>query len=430
MRYPSCYVLVCDSEDIHSSNSVLQPMHNSSIHASSRLFGRHGSGYPHLSPPASPSDPLFGPIDHHGMKVGSLNAGNIDHVPSIPGAKADVLGYQLAEKVRQDACLSINTNKRLSESNNLEESQSQQPSVGTWNFTDPASRVNCNCVKHRKKAQGKGAVGGKHGKGIKPEDRPRHHSQRSSVPFHRRSPQTDDLLQFDVEGMMAHSLPQANPAFIPTGATTIVNSNNTTPQGGRSTPMHDSMLPVDTPNSAPSPLDEPQPPASSTMDPTMPTLSPHPPSKLDNNRSTPGGGSNSDQGQVTNAPTNGVGLSNGSNINVSISNLPGSTSVSNICSNNNFVPNTNSGLTVSGGGIKEELGVAAKSGVTVEGSETQFSWSSTTTKTESISHWVHSHQQQRLESNLKRPHLPTKGSDCDSHQPVDSLYNFDSLNSW
>ncbi|KAH9525637.1 Mediator of RNA polymerase II transcription subunit 13-like [Bulinus truncatus] len=64
---------------------------------------------------------------------------------------------------------------------------------------------------------------------------------------------------------------------------------------------------------------------------------------------------------------------------------------------------------------------------------------SVTSKTESISHWVHSHQQRvnsdkkherHFDTNLKRPSLPTKGSDSDTGQGMDSLYSFDSLNMW
>ncbi|XP_012936661.2 mediator of RNA polymerase II transcription subunit 13-like isoform X1 [Aplysia californica] len=526
MRYPSCYVLVCDNEDMHTSNSVLQPMHPTSLppphHSRPGAFGRSTSQYQHLSPPASPGDPLVG-TDHHGMKVGPLMAGQGDGLPSVSGTKADVLGYQLAEKVRQDACLNLAVNKRMSDTNNVEEGQqhSQQSPVGTWNFTDPASKVNCNCVKHRKKAQGKGALGGKHGKGEKPDKLERQLSRhsRNSVPFHRRGHQMDDLLQFDVEGMMAHSLPatQPNPAFCPTGTTTMAssssNSSTTTPQGRSSTPMHDSVLPVDTPNSAPSPLDEPQPPTSSTtMDPTMPTLSPHPPSKVpgDGNNRCPtavagcSGAGSGESGHTATATaaapaanggngSNGAnsGSANGSSISVNTT-LPNALGSTNNGSNNNSsnisssmatvtvpsITTTTGGTEVvvggasalnatatttnlfgealskgggSGGGGGEDpscssstAATAAKPGggvvgVVVPGEAQQFSWSSTTTKTESVSHWVHSHQQRVVsdklqervfESNLKRPHLPTKGSDSDSEQPVDSLYDFDTLNLW
>ncbi|KAH9525633.1 mediator complex subunit Srb9 [Bulinus truncatus] len=243
MRYPTCYVLVCDNEEISGSNSVLQPLQTSILPGHNRSLMRSVSQF---SPPASPIDPSMG-MDHHGIKIAPLLGavpGQTECSQSINNSKADSLSFHIAEKVRQDACLNVTHNKRLSEvigSDDPSHQHQQQPTVGVWNYSDPASKVNCNCVRHRKKAQGKNALGGKHLKGDKNEKMDRQLSRliRNPIPFHRRG----------------H-------------------------QGRSSTPMHDSVVPMDTPNSAPSPLDEPQPPASSMMDPTMPTLSPHPPSKF------------------------------------------------------------------------------------------------------------------------------------------------------
>ncbi|GFO14516.1 mediator of RNA polymerase ii transcription subunit 13 [Plakobranchus ocellatus] len=618
MAYPSCYVLVCDGDEM-SGSSVLQPMHH---HQHAQHQHSHtlqltnvgaGTGRPlgrsvsQLSPPPSPMDSSMlidasqtlsnhgnpqqqqhqqsGHHQHPGLKAlglpGSVmgssgpnlglaasNAGS-DTMPFISSSKADVVGYQLAEKVRQDACLNTSPTKRLQEANGNDEqltSQQQQqqqvqPSpVGVWNFTDPAGKVNCNCVRHRKKLQGKSILG-KHGKSDKVEKLDRRLS-RNSVPFHRRSPQMDDFLQFDVDRMMTQpsqqhlqqQQQQLNPAFCPTGGVTTsstagsVQGTAVPTQGGRSsTPIMSGsggeVPTMDTPNSAPSPLDEPtaQQPSgsSSSMDPTMPTLSPHPPSKFGTDPSTGKGvglggstaastttntgdsgqpsslsvgtptacvnninnglvgginltSNGSSNGNGSSAPTSlscGVG-SNNSNaittttlsgttslavpgmagtINMNNSNMTTSTTTS--TSTNVNIP-TNGTLTLSSQAeVPNKLddpAMAASLGATCKNSASvsnlpppaapaigpgagiseppqQFSWRSVTTKTESISHWVNSHQQRhhqvtdrqhhqtesrQFDTNLKRPNLPTKGSDSDSEQGMDSLYDFDSLNNW
>ncbi|CAL1546108.1 unnamed protein product [Lymnaea stagnalis] len=480
MRYPTCYVLVCDNEEVHGSNSVLQPMQTSILPSHNRSLARSMSQF---SPPASPGDPGMG-MDHHGIKIAPLIGaipGQADNLPFINISKADALGYHLAERVRQDACLNVALNKRLSEVMSTDEqAHQQQPHVGVWNYTDPASKVNCNCVRHRKKAQGKGALGGKHSKGDKNEklDRQLSRLSRNPVPFHRRGHQVDDLLQFDVEQMMTQTMHQPNPAFSATGTTTIASSSssNTTPQGRSSTPMHDNVVPMDTPNSAPSPLDEPLPLASSSMDPTMPTLSPHPPSKFltDASSGRPVGGGVAGGGGPLTDPNHMVAstVANGIVNNCVGAVATGSNNMGNnlLCtsglvgSNNNLsVALTNNGNNLLNGSVNSannivnssgdtaskpilddaNLLTAAKSGpapssVSVSGDQQQFSWISVTSKTESISHWVHSHQQrsnvdkqhERFDTNLKRPSLPTKGSDSDTEQGMDTLYNFDSLNMW
>lgn len=331
-----------------------------------------------------------------------------------------------------------------------------------------------NCFRHRKKAQGKGALGGKHGKGDKNEklDRQLSRLSRNPIPFHRRGHHVDDLLQFDVERMMTQPMHQPNPAFSSTGATTITSSSssNTTPQGRSSTPMHDTVMPMDTPNSAPSPLDEPQPPASSSMDPTMPTLSPHPPSKFLTDGSSGrsgsavaggvGGGGVSGAtidlhaaavaagGGITNGGStvaNGSNNGNNSTGNPGIigSNLSVTGSVNNLLNSVNIANNlVNTSLDITN--KMEDPAAAGKIGTapsvnTASADTQQFSWSSVTSKTESISHWVNSHHQRPnpdkqherlIDTNLKRPSLPTKGSDSDTEQGMDSLYDFEWINMW
>lgn len=113
MRYPTCYVLVCDNEDLNGSNSVLQPLQSSAHPAPhGRPLARSVSQF---SPPASPCEPGFG-LEQHGMKISPLVGsvqGQPDTIPSISNSKSEALGYQLAEKVRQDACIHVTSNKRF-----------------------------------------------------------------------------------------------------------------------------------------------------------------------------------------------------------------------------------------------------------------------------------------------------------------------------
>ncbi|GFR59275.1 mediator of RNA polymerase II transcription subunit 13, partial [Elysia marginata] len=629
MAYPSCYVLVCEGDELPGGGSVVQPLHQQQQqpsqqhphptggqhllpgllqqqqhHGTSHLqlqVGAAGAGggrligrsVSQLSPPPSPMDstsllmdtgqshlPQTGSHQQHpsqphnlGLKLvglpGSLLGGGggggplgistpaiaSDSMPFISSSKAEVLGYQLAEKVRQDACLNTSPCKRLQEvvsnddqaSSQQTQQQTQPAPVGVWNFTDPAGKVNCNCVRHRKKLQGK-VLAGKHGKSDK-VDKSDRRLGRNSVPFHRRSPQMDDLLQYDVDRMMtqssSHQLQQqtSNPAFCPTGNVTTSTAATVSSQGGgrSNTPIMSGgggdVPTMDTPSSAPSPLDEPsaQQPNnnSSSMDPTMPTLSPHPPSKFCSDISTgkgtgPGGSaaatttaSTGDTNQssstpgtttcgVNNVSASGVvgsinvtmnGSSNGngsvattmvaggggsSNTTTTATPLTGANSLAvpgmanNILSNNNITTSTTTSTITnvnnsSNGTLNGQVDIAIKTEdpalmsshgaagckSAVPGAailpppavpghvgmceSPQFSWRSVTSKTESISHWVNSHQQRHhllsdrqhqqadarlFDTNLKRPSLPTKGSDSDSEQGMDALYDFDSLNDW
>ncbi|RUS84802.1 hypothetical protein EGW08_007417 [Elysia chlorotica] len=442
MAYPSCYVLVCEGEELPGNGSVVQPIHQHQQQqqqqphqlAAPSLQQQHshtlqvarplGRSVSQLSPPPSPMEPGSLLMDScqaqqpqhaqpsqpagFGAKAVGLPALMVgsDSMPFISSAKAEVLGYQLAEKVRQDACLNTAHIKRDEQG---QQQAQQAPPVGVWNFTDPAGKVNCNCVRHRKKLQGK-LLAGKHGKSDKVDKFDRRLS-RNSVPFHRRSPQMDELLQFDVDRMMTQPSSQhlqqqqqqqaPNPAFCPTGSVTTSSAVTPSSQGAvrSSTPIMSGGVggevpTMDTPSSAPSPLDEPsaqQPNTnSSSMDPTMPTLSPHPPSNT--------GALNGQTDVVVKTEEPGAGCKT---------------------------------LAVLGPGAAE--------------SPQQFSWRSVTSKTESISHWVNSHQQRHqpaadrqhqhaecklFDTSLKRPSLPTKGSDTDSEQGMDALYDFDSLNNW
>ena len=166
LAYPSCYVLVCEGDEIPGGGSVLQPLHHQQQqqqnHPAQHLLqhqhstplqlqvaasvGRPlGRSVSQLSPPPSPMDSTSmlmdtgqsqlapsGPPQQPGQQqnlslkaigmTSSMVAGGpfgvtnpligSDSMPFISSAKAEVLGYQLAEKVRQDACLNGSPSKR------------------------------------------------------------------------------------------------------------------------------------------------------------------------------------------------------------------------------------------------------------------------------------------------------------------------------
>ncbi|XP_076453407.1 mediator of RNA polymerase II transcription subunit 13-like [Babylonia areolata] len=306
MRYPSSYVLICDTEEAMGRASSVAG-------AGDSLAGR-GPGlgaadlYPPMTPPHSPHPH---PHPHlHGEAGGGggggermgFGEGRQSRLPSI----GQVLSHHITQRVAQDSTLTTGAapipSARSQETGGGEESSTS----GLWTFSDPSSKVPCNCAKHVKtKAamQTKSKSSSKKDKDCEKEktdkekgekeekkterlERQQSRHGRSSVPFHRRQTQVqDDVLQFDVERVMSHLPP--NPAFLPTGSTTIP------PQGG-STPVPD--VPMDTPTSAPSPLDPP--PNLPSLEPTMPTLSPHPPSKQQG-----AGGTGAATSQATSTPT-------------------------------------------------------------------------------------------------------------------------------
>lgn len=302
---------------------------------------------------------------------------------------------------------------------------------------------------------------------------------RSSVPFHRRQAVMEDMLQFDMERIMSHLPP--NPAFCPTGSTTIP------PQGG-STPVPEG--PMDTPNSAPSPLDPP--PNLPSMEPTMPTLSPHPPSKFlgggggggavnggapaggggsgnqvapttnngnsgGNNNVTSGvggggsggggagsggGGGGSSGGNTGTAggvnsggekdfPNRSSGLANG---NVEQTGDPANP-LPNGSLNSEFFPKCEELTSGQGAGTPQPKAAAAVvtggagSGLPVP-PDSQLPWSALeSAKKELVSNWLQS-QQRCVESVLKRPSLPTNDSDEEGDLVTAALYDDHTVQEW
>ena len=132
-------------------------------------------------------------------------------------------------------------------------------------------------------SQGKGNSGpGKHGKSDKGDksDKEKSRHSRGVTSFHRRGSTVDQMLTSEME-YMYHRMPppQANFKAPPPGDGSHPQVGQT---AGASTPFVDAT--ADSPHSAaPSPLAAPQIPTSVSHgngDPTMPTLSPHPPPKI------------------------------------------------------------------------------------------------------------------------------------------------------
>ncbi|KAK7490637.1 hypothetical protein BaRGS_00018054 [Batillaria attramentaria] len=428
MRYPSAYILICDSEE---NQSRLQP-----LSAPDGMVPRgqglapplHPPG--HLTPPHSPNPHvLAGGVTAGGDMGGKIGAGYGEVRLSAQAPVGAVLGHQITERVAQDSTLTTGsqvTAKRSQEAGS-------DDIVGTWNFADSSTKVNCNCVKHRKMksaAQGKSLSSGKHGKGEKQEKLERQQSRhsRNSVPFHRRTPLLDDPIQFDMERVMSHVPP--NPAFCPTGSTTIP------PQGG-STPVPEG--PMDTPNSAPSPL-EPPPPNLPSMEPTMPTLSPHPPS---NGGASAGVGSGGASGTGVNASAGGGGaekdfsnrngLTNGSVEPTadSVNALPNGS----LNSSSEFFPKSEDVTQGVGAGAPQSKAAAGGGGGVIANGvpvppDSQLPWCALeSAKNELVSNWVQS-QQKSVECALKRPALPADDSDEEGDLVTQTLYDYDTVDAW
>ena len=293
---------------------------------------------------------------------------------------------------------------------------------------------------------------------------------RSSVPFHRRQAVAEDMLQFDMERIMSHLPP--NPAFCPTGSTTIP------PQGG-STPVPEG--PMDTPNSAPSPLDPP--PNLPSMEPTMPTLSPHPPSKFlggggggavnggapagggGGNQATPTANSNNNSGNNNNVASGGgggggggggssagnAGTAGGVNsggdkdfpnrssglANGSVEQQTGEPAnpLPNGSLNSEFFPKCEELTSGQGAGTPQPKAAAAAvtggagSGVPVP-PDSQLPWSALeSAKKELVSNWLQS-QQRCVESVLKRPSLPANDSDEEGDLVTATLYDHHTVQEW
>ena len=248
-------------------------------------------------------------------------------------------------------------------------------------------------------------------KGEKSErDKARH--GRSSMPFHRRPGQADALFQQNIDIMMQR-LPPDQLSNIKVSA-----NNQNIPQ----LPVRGSnnIENIDSPHSAaPSPLNisQIQPStASQNGDPTMPTLSPHPPSKTtdqDLNASGSLQGELMDSGAGMQSSRPGVGGSTAGPIGTSA----GGTGMA------AALPTTDNFACQIQQTIKSENSLP----VTLHGLTNGLD----SIKVEGVNSWLDSQKERRNASQgIKRPVLPTQDYHDDEEELlIKALYNFDSIHS-
>ncbi|XP_033748042.1 LOW QUALITY PROTEIN: mediator of RNA polymerase II transcription subunit 13-like [Pecten maximus] len=374
MKYPSCYVFLCDSEESPARAAPL-------CYSTSR--GQSGG---QMTPPVSPENLVGGetgikilPSLHYSGNPSELNT-------DIVANTANAFSIQIRNRVSQDNCVTSGIVKRSTETYN------DSNVAGVWEFNDPTAKTNCNCLRHRANkakqslaSHGKGpnTAGTKHQKGENPEklDRQQSRVNRSLTSFHRRAPLTDDLLQFDMMGMM----PQVQPLPPPTANFSSTASANVLPQLNEG-------VGVESPSpAAPSPLDEPhsQTVVNPSVDPTMPKLSPHPPAEETAEKE--------------------VGAAVGK---------PAAESVINGGVDNVAKPTENAS-SVSQKALTDSV-FSPNSWPTSQGD---------IVKNSNVNSWISSQQRQIDSMNLKRPVLPSK--DCEQDELVtNALYSFEQVNVW
>ena len=211
------------------------------------------------------------------------------------------------------------------------------------------------------------------------------------MPFHRRNQINEDFFHFDVDMFMPQVASTNTSCVPPSGASTQGGVGNS--QGSQVVMNAGEVVTsMDSPASnAPSPLVEPynqQVDSAHNSDPTMPTLSPHPPSKT-------GEKDASAKTQTTESLTANSALVNG------------------VASDNVFT--------------KPHIHVTTKA----ENVTSPYSWNQQTLENTkaNINSWLRSQQKQVEHKGLKRPSLPSVQNDSDE-LVTDSLYNFDSVYNW
>lgn len=107
MKYPSCYVLLCDAEEAPAQIHTLSVSTNMPMPRPQHVVM---SGP--LTPPTSPSDPTI--IGEAQVKVmPSVNySSTADCSSTLLAQSADALSYSIVEKVEQDTCITAGQAKR------------------------------------------------------------------------------------------------------------------------------------------------------------------------------------------------------------------------------------------------------------------------------------------------------------------------------
>ncbi|KAK3084678.1 hypothetical protein FSP39_017312 [Pinctada imbricata] len=246
MKYPSCYVLLCDMEETtpRGQQTALPP----TVPRQSTIL--------HNGPLTPPNSPLDGATlaGDNTLKMGGghQDVGQPAEINSgLLGRTARVFSARVTEKVSHDNCTTAGIAKRHKSRNKTNVANQDK-------LKNPAL--------------------GKVQKGDKPEKVERQQSRftRGAAPFHRRLGASEDIVQCDSPMLSGTSAP--------------VSSNFGGSVTGTNLPQLNSTEGVATAGESPSPadmspLDEHQ-SQNQILDPSMPKLSPHPPADTAGERDT------------------------------------------------------------------------------------------------------------------------------------------------
>ncbi|CAB3370318.1 Hypothetical predicted protein [Cloeon dipterum] len=296
MRYPTCFVLATDMDDVGLVAAALTPL------LQGVQLSAVGGAIIRATPPDTPCcsagaaaaapEPPPPPLETHpAAKPAALHSSPVQQLLADPAIALSLPSRQplnLSERVWQDNTQS-QTHMLASTNGHQGPSEQSEPDLDAlfqWDFQEPSKKATCSCSKCKKVNQSNKSGGlntsnsGLKTKGEKSEkSRGWRGGCANITPYHHRHPQfweNDWLAELE-----------------PTPATRA--SEPTTPAGGPpSYRVNQAMTPgmqqcagdlpvpsVGSPQSAaPSPLHNPhsQPASVTATDPTMPTLSPHPPS--------------------------------------------------------------------------------------------------------------------------------------------------------
>jgi len=239
-----------------------------------------------------------------------------------------------------------------------------------------------------------------------------------TVPFHRRNRTVEDFVNHDVDAFVSR-VPQGMPSSnMSSQSQSNGQSSTPLPQSGTSASA-DGLATVGNVNiespasNAPSPLEDSHNHATLeggvAMDPTMPTLSPHPPALKHGEKDLAASG-------PVKPGHNGEPSIASQNVNVNGANVLV----------NCVTTDTNAFHKPLGASNVHKMETGCGNVVT---NGTHWSQQSLESTKANINSWLRSQQKQSDHKTFKRPCLPTV--DGDSEELVtDSLYNFDSVSGW
>ncbi|WAR03620.1 MED13-like protein, partial [Mya arenaria] len=378
MKYPSCYVLLVD-EAYEAHRQVL-----------------HGAGL----------------LGHGHMEEGLLldaqhRARGMEPMSEVTAKTNHLFSSKMVERISQDSCITAGMSKRCADST------TEDGQTGIWNFADPCSKSACNCSRLRgAKNKASSGMPGKQLDKKKGDRGPERQQSRMfrSAPFHRRNQTVDDFVQYDMDafvsripqGMSQNSgvsasnsastpIPQGSTSAGSEGATTVGTVNIESPASNVPSPLEDSHNHANLEGGV-------------AMDPTMPTLSPHPPALKHGDKEMGG----------ANKPVQSVDPSTSQNVNIGNNT---SVMVNGVTSDNNAFHKPL---------LSNVLKLDPNSGINNSINWNQQSLESTKAN---INSWLRSQQKQSDHKTFKRPCLPTVDGDTEQ-LATDSLYNFDSVSNW